>query len=444
MREANTGTWHMIYTNTAAPVACPLKGLLELNFTKTTYNVDAIRIAMNTAAVPGWNELDAIELQSNLPPGAKFSVQTGNWNNTSTWAGGVIPGAADTVVIGNGHNITVNGNFSVKSLFVNSGGTLTFNAANTLTLGPAGGGKEYLQVQGNLNMSNGTLAVNGNIEFQAGSSFTMSGGQIIVDGNDGTAGGSVANGIDLFALKPSIALCSVTGGTITIVDPQYNASGQAISGNYVLGAAMTLKLGDGSSTTTGNNPNGFGGAAFYPNIGNLVIDAVTTTGNRHFNNGNILNVAGTCIITSGKFEPLASVNITGNLVNNGTLNKTGGNFSIGGDLINNGSITVTGGSFSVFNDFTNNAGKTYNVTDGSYTSIGDDLVNDGSFTCGWLYMAYNFGTSTNAQTIGGSGTFTVYGDRGSQYQCKQCNTPGSDDGSIFIFCRYWGEDLYWQ
>lgn len=410
LREAGTGTWHTIYSATAAVQTCPQHSILELNFTKTTYNVDAIRIALNSPVVPTWNEIDAVELQSNLPPGAKFSIQTGNWNNTSTWAGGVVPGSADTVVIGNGHNVTVNGSFSIKSLFVNAGGTLTFNAANTLTLGPPGGGKEYLQVQGNVNMSNGTLAVNGNIEFQSGSSFTMSGGQIIVDGNDGTAGGSVAGGTDLFALKAGMSSCSVTGGTITIVDPQYNSSGQAISGNYTFGAASTLKLGNGSSTTTSNNINGFGGGTVYPVLGNLVIDAVTTTGNRHFTNNIGLTIAGNCTVTSGKFEPSSTVNIIGNLLNNATINKIGGgNMIVNLDLTNNGTINASGGSFSVVNDFINNTGAIYNVTGGIYTSVGDDIVNDGSFTSNWLYMANNFGTSSNDQTIGGTGSFSIYG-----------------------------------
>ena len=407
LRNAATGTWNKIYEATAAASPCPQTSVLEINFTETTYNVDAVRIAINSPIVPSWNEIDAVTLQTNLPPGAKFTQQSGNWSNPSTWAAGSVPTSSDTVVIGNSHNVTLDANESIKSLFINSGGTLTAAASNTLTLGPAGGGKEFLQSQGTIALSNGTIAINGHLDFTSGSTLNMTGGNIIVDGNDGTDPGSVPGGIDLIRLQTSMASCTFAGGTITIVDPQFHTSGQAITGNYTFGLGSTVRIGDGSSVTAGGNSEGFGGNLAFPVFGQFYLDAVNTSGNRHFRNNNYVTVAGNTTINSGKLEPYYDFNTNGNAVNNGTI-VLSGPMKVLNDLTNNGNISGTGGRMSVVHDFINNASAVYNVPS-TYTSVGNNLVNYGSFTSSWLYFANDFSTSVNAQTIGGPGTYNVYG-----------------------------------
>jgi hypothetical protein len=409
LRNVATGTWNKIFDTTAGEQPCPQRMILEINFTKTTYKVDAMRIALNSPAVPDWNEIDAVELVTNLPGNAKISVQSGNWSNPATWSTNTVPAATDTVIISNEHTVTVDGNFSLKSLYLNIGGALTLNnTANSLTLGPTGGGKEYMQVQGTLNLSGGTLNMNGNIEFQSGSTLNMTGGNIVIDGNNGTVAGSVANGTHLMNLQSGMASVTFSGGTITIIDPQHNATGQAITGNYMFGSGSTIRLGNGSSTTGGNNSNGFGGGAPYPTFGNFIMDATTNTGNRHFSNLDAVLVQGNATITSGELRPLYNFRINESLLNNALITN-GGSFRVDNDLTNNANISMNNGSFSVGNDFINNAAGSYNVTGNYYTSVGRNLVNNGSFTSNWLYMASHFNVSSRAQTLGGTGTFNIFG-----------------------------------
>jgi len=69
------------------------------------------------------------------------NAASGLWSDTSSWAGGVVPGSADTVTIPSGATITVNGTYtlggdSASGLTIASGGTLkaSRSVSSTLTL----------------------------------------------------------------------------------------------------------------------------------------------------------------------------------------------------------------------------------------------------------------------------------------------------------------------
>ncbi len=409
VRNVGTGAWIKVFERTASATPCPQSSALEINFTETTYDVDAVRVAINSPAVSYWNEIDAITIQSNLPPGAIFTAQSGNWSNTATWSGGTLPTANDTVVITNGHAINLDVNGAAESLLISQGSSLTSNSGNTLTVGPPGGGPQILQAQGALNLVSGNIYVNGRIDFLSGSGFTMSGGNLTVDGNDGTDLGSVANGFNLIQMRSGMSPVSITGGTIIIVDPQYHTAGQAIASGYAFGTGNTVRLGDGVSMTASNNTKGFGGGDQYPNFGQLIIDAATPSNNRHFRNENIVSVLGDFTVTANsRFEPYYDTYVRGKLTNNGTI-FTNGYVRVSNDFINNASlVTGTGSTFTVVHNFLNNASGNYNKPSG-YTRVGNNMVNNGFLSTNWLYFASEFGASANPQTISGTGTFDIYG-----------------------------------
>ncbi|MGB8191909.1 MAG: G8 domain-containing protein [Chitinophagaceae bacterium] len=63
------------------------------------------------------------------------SAQSGNWNNTATWTGGVVPGASNDVVIDAGHTVTFNvSSATINALTVNAGGIFIVSPSNTLTI----------------------------------------------------------------------------------------------------------------------------------------------------------------------------------------------------------------------------------------------------------------------------------------------------------------------
>ncbi|GHT33650.1 hypothetical protein FACS189434_08320 [Bacteroidia bacterium] len=84
------------------------------------------------------------------------SISNNNWNNTATWAGGVVPGADDDVIIQS--TVTINTNFTCKSITINSGelkwqnnnynitvnGDFTINNGGKFTHNNNAGGPVYL------------------------------------------------------------------------------------------------------------------------------------------------------------------------------------------------------------------------------------------------------------------------------------------------------------
>ncbi|MBL7727696.1 MAG: G8 domain-containing protein, partial [Dinghuibacter sp.] len=94
-------------------------------------------------------------------------VASGNWNTAATWGCGGVPTATSDVSIVSGHNVTLDVNPLARTITVNEGGTLTINAARTLSC--------KLIVYGTLNITGGTLTLGNNDVFLARNA-TLTGG----------------------------------------------------------------------------------------------------------------------------------------------------------------------------------------------------------------------------------------------------------------------------
>lgn len=121
------------------------------------------------------------------------TITGGNWNNTATWVGGVIPVANATVVIDGPVTLDVNSP-TLTSLTINSGKTFTTSAANTLTVTNGAG----------------TVIVNGT--FQRNSTGAMSFTAMIVN-----SGGTYVHNVNNITLPTATwndgSICNVSGVT---------------------------------------------------------------------------------------------------------------------------------------------------------------------------------------------------------------------------------------
>ena len=62
IRLADTGQWKKIYSKPAIAGLPAEARIFSIFMDETTYLIDAIRIALNSPAVEGWNEIDAVAI----------------------------------------------------------------------------------------------------------------------------------------------------------------------------------------------------------------------------------------------------------------------------------------------------------------------------------------------------------------------------------------------
>lgn len=274
---------------------------------------------------------------------AKVAVASGFWGDGATWNNGTVPVSTDTVNI-TGFTVTLNGGaqpgpYTCNSLGIGSGGTLIGNS-NELTIGAVGGGNKAFTIAsgGTLNISNANINHNGFILFNSGANFIQTGGNLTVDGNDGTNLGSVQNGTDIFGIGlPNAPYAtgniSLTGGKITIVDPHRFGTNSSAAFAYRgsvannLGAGHTLTLGvPTSSHTSITNSNGFfimlnpGGSRL--SVGNIEVNGGNTVGNRFTVPSANIGLNGNLIINqNSEYRCAFQTFVAGNITNDGTYSS---------------------------------------------------------------------------------------------------------------------------
>ena len=269
-----------------------------------------------------------------------ISVSSGDWNAASTWNKNSVPACTNSVIIDNGHTVTVNSsNNFAKEVVINTTGTLV-NASGSLQIGCTFN-NNFIINNGTYTMNGGNLLVNGSMLHNLNSTFNQTAGNIIIDGNDsGFVSRSVPTAVNILQLNSDKVF--LTGGRIVITDPHAangstdfafiyfnNTSGTTPANNVRLGLNHTIQFGDSLSTNPGGNVRGFFVAPAFSTrhlaFGKVVLNTAaglnrnaltwssTTTG----------SILSDLTVSKGNFIVPTTLRIAGNIVNNDTISAVG-------------------------------------------------------------------------------------------------------------------------
>lgn len=437
------------YTATSANVIVLNNGMLVGTAQAGTNLPMGERTSVPVANVAATYTLGAIASEMPIQ-----SAQSGPWESASTWTGGVVPSCTNAAIL-SGHTVTVSSSTTAtpNNLIINTGGALSVTGGS-ITVGCVNK-NTYINNSGSLSVSGGTLAVNGNINNISGSTFAQTGGNINVDGNDaGATTTSVASGTNLVNIATGNV--TLTGGTMTVIDPHAANSTTSYAFSYSGGTAInntagwTLKFGDGSSTDAGGTTAtaSAAGGFIWNNAGskiyfdNVVVDGASGTNRYVSNSSTTIGINTLTINANGEFRmPTSGISIAGNFTNNGTFTHTASTLSFQNFQNGTSSASITPQSISGTGVFRNNivtASSTANfnsITINNSSSAGVTFANANS-----LLSGANTGTASGTLTLTtgfvntGADTF-ILGTSATSTGTLSYTAGGFSTGSTFA--RWW-------
>jgi hypothetical protein len=283
-----------------------------------------------------------------VPKAISFrSKQSGNWNDQTTWqssadgsnwvnASSTPSNSSGSINILSDHNVTVSASVSVDELTVNSGGTLTINASQTLTI--ANGTGTDCIVNGTISNA-GTITTTGTLDF--GST-----GLYVHNQNGGTVPAATWN---------ASSICKITGVTSSFPSGITNTGAQTnMFGSFIWDCPnqnSQMNFASGASTWTSFILEG---NLTVNNTGSseLIIGGDASSYSRTFTvkgNFELTNTGTNANLTLTEYDDNITIAVNGNvLISSGTLNLSSYTISAGGpgNIDVKGNFTHTGGTIT--------------------------------------------------------------------------------------------------
>jgi len=260
--------------------------------------------------------------QTTLPPGNITSIADGSWSSTSTWPGGVLPTAADNVVIAN--NVTVDvATATCFNLTINSGKTLSCSGtAGVLTVASnaVNNGTLDFYVDAS-NYARLTFSYASNNSFTSGASCVTDLNTLTI--NKGTTKDNILEmNLSDLTIKgistATVGFLTLTNGTLKVSGTHTFSGVVFTSAGYTIGATTGFWLNNPNFTITGQNGSLTLAGLFRISDGTWNIG--TSAGNSvNMSTGATALIENGYVNVAGRFAVASSSNVVNFTQSGGTL-----------------------------------------------------------------------------------------------------------------------------
>lgn len=269
------------------------------------------------------------------------------------------------------------------------------NELNNLTISTPGGVFNWnsnVTVLNRVELTAGTINHSSGLTMGSNSTFSRSGGTIAMNSPDAVTSynveytGGVTTGLELPATANELNNLTINSSGAVTLDKDITVNGNVnLSGSTFAANGFDITLASPSGTWTRSGGSFTGGSGVLTVVGNITIVAPSSV-------PNFTNIA----VNSGASLTLSTgiLNIGGNLVNNGTINRSTSTVNF------NNNTTISGSSATTFNNIT--VSGTLVAPSATTLGVAGNFVNTGTFT-------HNNGTVTF------SGTTTISGAAASNF-----------------------------
>ncbi|MBI3232737.1 MAG: hypothetical protein HYZ42_01635, partial [Bacteroidetes bacterium] len=359
-------------TNMTVPVVFYGNNNATIGGSGSTYDFYSITVNKGTTYLRVLDITSVITINAPTSSASRLTVTAGTFKMSS--ASNLTPYYGSQTLCATNGRIWMNNSSAVLSVAspgtTATTGSPTISGRFTLDAGTFsyGSGDNTFNISGGkLTINGGTLNFYGTVVFSnsVNNQFIMTGGVFNVDPQSGDQ--SRSN--DVYYIHSS-TLVNITGGTINIIDPnfnnastktEFNVAGTAASKNL---SGLTLKLGNGSSSSAGSATTG----GFVINMpSNVAIDSLVINNPTGSDRKVKINGSGLTFVTAKLKLTAGTLNLNGNtmsittsITNSGVIDATntasqlaiGGSTkqTIGGTIVSNqvGKITITNTDTVVF------------------------------------------------------------------------------------------------